>query len=345
MKGTFCQLAARIPMANSYQTLQDFLLDDYFIAWVKQPTDSSDRYWEAWQVAHPDRRAVLQEARAVILAQHNSPGLSDHEVQTMWQSLQLRHQENSGTRSPWLRIAASLAGFLLLSGLLYWSFNYEGTVTYRTAYGETKTVSLPDGSTVMLNGNSTLSHGSDWEKHSLRRVALQGEAYFRVRHTEDNRKFLVDIESLVVEVVGTSFNVHQRPGRTQVVLDEGQVTLHPSDQMDTTGIIMQPGELVEISNAQLVQRRVDPEPYTAWTAHQLVFDGTPLKDIAQLLNDTYGYDIRITDSKLAEKRFRGRAPVNDVDNLLRQLEKVFPLTIKRDEEHMLWQPRATQLIK
>ena len=332
-------------MANSYQTLQDFLLDDYFIAWVKQPTVSSDRYWEAWQVAHPNRRAVLQEARAVILtAQRDSLGLSDQEVQTMWQSLQSRHQKNSSTRS-WLRIAASLAGFLLLSGLLYWGVNYEGTVTYRTAYGETKTVSLPDGSTVMLNGNSTLSHGSDWEKHTRRRVALQGEAYFRVRHTEDNRKFLVDIESLVVEVVGTSFNVHQRPGRTQVVLDEGKVTLHPSDQMDSTGIMMQPGELVEISNAQLVRRKVDLEPYTAWTEHQLVFDGTPLEDIAQLLNDTYGYNIRITDSELAEKRFRGRAPVNDVDNLLRQLEKVFSLTIKRDEERMLWQPRAAQLVE
>ena len=346
MEGTFCQLVTRVPMVNSYKTLQDFLLDDYFIDWVKHPTASSNRYWEAWQVAHPNRRAMLQEARAVILtAQQNRPELSDQEVQAMWQSLQTRHRKTPNTTQRWLRIAVSLTGILLLSSLLYWGLVSEKVVTYRTAYGETKKVLLPDGSAVMLNSNSTLSHAADWEERASRCVSLQGEAYFQVHHTEDNRKFLVDIDPLVIEVVGTSFNVNRRPGRTQVVLDEGRVTLHQSDEVASAGIVMQPGELVEINNSQLVQKKVNLEPYTAWIEHELVFDGTTLEDIAQLLEDNYGYDIQIMDTVLANKRFRGRAPADDVESLLGQLEKVFPLVIERNNNDMLWRSRAPQPVE
>ena len=339
----FCQLITPIPMDNPYQTLEDFLLDDYFIAWVKHPTASSDRYWTTWQAAHPDRQTVLEEARRIILTtQQNTPELSEEEVQTMWQTLQARHRKSSLTIERWWpRIAASLT-ILLISSLLFWLFVSEKTVTYQTGYGETKTIILPDSSAVMLNANSTLSHVADWEKHSMRRVALQGEAYFQVRHTKDNRRFLVDIDPVVVEVVGTSFNVNQRRGRIQVVLDEGKVTLRQSSEGASSNITMQPGELVEISNAQYVQKKVNVESYTSWTDHELIFDGTTLTDIAQLLEDTYGYNIQIIDTALADKQFRGRAPADDVESLLGQLEKVFPLVIERNNNDMLWRSRASQ---
>lgn len=313
-------------MNNSYQTWQDFLLDDDFVAWVKYRTPVLNQRWQAWQDAHPDQKPLLEKAREMVLvAQTSTDDLSEAEVREMWQELQLRHQRKARFRtSHWLRVAASLVGVLLLGAGLVWWLTTPATVTYRTAYGETQDIVLPDRSRVKLNANSTLSYTDNWEESEKRMVALTGEAYFSVQHTADHRKFLVQTNSVTVEVIGTSFNVNQRRGRAQVVLDEGKVTLHrPNDER----IIMHPGDLVEVSPTNYAKKRVDGTQYTAWKDNQLIFDGTPVREIAQLLEDNYGYRVTITDPELADKRFRGRAPAGEVENLLQQLEKVFQLTI------------------
>ena len=313
-------------MKDSYQTWQEFLLDDDFVAWVKHPTPASDRRWQAWQDTHPDRRSLLEEAREMILAaQKPADNLSEAEVREMWQELQLRHQRKARSRtSRWLRVAASLVGVLLLGAGLVWWLTTPAAVTHRTAYGETQDIVLPDRSTVKLNANSTLSYTDDWEESKERTVALSGEAYFSVQPAANRRKFLVQTNTVVVEVVGTSFNVNQRHGRARVVLDEGEVTLHrPNEER----IPMQAGDLVEISDTNYVKKQVSSLPYTAWTNNELVFEGTPLSEIAQLLEDNYGYRVTISNSRLANKQFRGRAPAGEVENLLQQLEKVFQLTI------------------
>lgn len=213
---------------------------------------------------------------------------------------------------------------LLMGALLLWWNITSATVTYRTAYGETKRIVLPDGSAVMLNANSMLSYADNWEESKERTIDLAGEAYFSVQHTQDHRKFLVHTSTVVVEVMGTSFNVNQRNGRAQVVLDEGKVTLHrPNDER----ITMQPGDLVEVSQADFVKKQVNGDQYTSWTDNELVFDGTTLAEIAQLLEDNYGYEVDIIDPALADKRFKGRTPAGEVESLLQQLEKVFQLTI------------------
>ncbi len=313
-------------MTNSYQTWQDFLLDDDFIAWVNHPTAASDRRWQAWKEAHPAQRPLLEEAREVVLAaRQHATDLSDAEAQVMWQQLQTRHRRKarSRTKIQW-QIAASLSALLLMGGLLFWWTNTASTVTYRTAYGETKRIALPDGSYVMLNANSELSYSNNWEEKTERTVDLVGEAYFSVQPTEDHRKFMVQTSTVIVEVVGTSFNVNQRRGRARVVLDEGKVTLHrPNDER----IAMQPGDLVEISENDFVKKQVNGDQYTSWTDNELVFDGTTLAEIAQLLEDNYGYQVIINDPTIAEKRFKGRAPAGAVENLLQQLEKVFQLDI------------------
>ena len=57
-------------MANPYRTVADFTNDSSFVNWITQPTPEATRYWQHWQNAHPDRRAVLEEARRQVLVQH-----------------------------------------------------------------------------------------------------------------------------------------------------------------------------------------------------------------------------------------------------------------------------------
>src|SRR5690606_18604809 len=102
----------------------------------------------------------------------------------------------------------------------------------RTDYGERKPYLLPDGSYVMLNGNSSLKF-TDWESDGIRQVWLDGEALFDVVHMSDDRPFIVRTAGGVdVNVLGTRFNVKMRKGTAEVLLQKGRVALKFRDSND-----------------------------------------------------------------------------------------------------------------
>lgn len=233
----------------------------------------------------------------------------------------IREESVSRPRRPTLRYAAAVA-LLLLSGIVavVW-FQADEQQNYYTDYGETKTVSLPDGSVAVLNANSHLSFASDWQHHE-RAVMLTGEAFFRVeKQTTDStlRKFTVQTGNLTVEVVGTQFNVNHRRGATQVVLNTGRVRVANQRQQLT----MKPGELVLASaeEGKLRKRKINTEVYTAWKDNRLVFEDTPLREIARLLEDNYNYQVSLSDTLVANKTFVGTFPADDIEVLLQTLTK------------------------
>ena len=89
--------------------------------------------------------------------------------------------------------------------------------------GDKATIELPDGTNVVLNSASQLSYLNNFGE-KVRRVQLNGEAYFKVAHDEKHA-FIVQIGDLEVKVLGTSFNVsaYEDAKDVTVVLLEGKV--------------------------------------------------------------------------------------------------------------------------
>ncbi|MEM8967096.1 MAG: FecR domain-containing protein [Bacteroidota bacterium] len=324
------------------QMLEKLLLNDKFITWVNYPTPALDQYWLEWQNESSEREEILSEARQLV-QQMNSSGqakpLSDQEVQTMWQNLQ--NQDNPSrpnikmySRKYW--IAASIIFFISFGIFLYLRQTEKVLITHQTTYGETQSIVLPDSSLVILNANSSLVYTKNWKGSSERKVILEGEAFFDIRHTYDHRQFFVKANSVTIEVLGTSFNVHNRRDRTQVVLQEGKVSLYTDkDTSLRSEITMQPGELVEITDTDYIQREVDVNTYTAWTQDELIFSGTSIADIARMLEDNYGLEIHIQDNSLANKRFTGRVASGDLDGLFGQMKKVFQIDIQQNRQQVI----------
>ena len=231
-----------------------------------------------------------------------------------------------------VRYAAAVA-LLLLGGVvtIVWLGADEQQDHY-TGYGETKTVVLPDGSVALLNANSHLSFVSNWQQRE-RAVTLTGEAFFRVEKqaaTDSTlRKFTVQTDNLTVEVVGTQFNVNHRRGATQVVLNSGRVRVANQQQQLT----LHPGELVLASakEEKLHKRKINTAVYTAWKDNRLVFDHTPLGEIARLLEDNYNYQVSLSDTLVANKTFVGTFPADDIEVLLQTLAKSVDLQQRGQE--------------
>lgn len=228
------------------------------------------------------------------------------------------------------KLAASVAGIILISVALYLTLFRATSTVYVTDYGETKTLTFPDSSVITLNANSKVTYHNHWNADQPREIWLEGEAFFSVQHTKNDQKFLVHTSGLDVEVLGTEFNVNNRRGKTTVVLDKGSIRLnalhlnHP--------LLMQPGELVEYNeqSTNFQQKLVNPEVYTSWKNHHLVFDGTTIREIAQILEDNFGLEVVLKDDSLGQKEFKGSVPSHDLDILLKGLSESFNIEVTRD---------------
>jgi len=334
-------------MEDKYKnySVEDFAADVDFIQWAKQghahPMNFS---WEQWLQQNPQKQRMVDEARELVRAMEfpRYPN-TQHAVGQVWERITVSNRQpeyflpieaEPARRIHWWRWAAVLTGLLLVAGVILYQFSNQD-VTYHTAFGETRQVSLPDGSIVTLNANSTLRLG-EWKE--TREVYLQGEAFFSVRkqNSHDNAhtpvKFTVHVRGVAVNVLGTEFTVSDH-SKTTVVLNEGKIELTLHDKH----IIMSPGDLVEISHdSEQTQRRiVNPKIYSSWKDNEWILDDLTLKDIAKRIEETYGLSVVIKETTDTEIKITGIVPTDNLDTLLTALSAAFDLKFKREGKGIL----------
>ena len=135
----------------------------------------------------------------------------------------------------WLSIAACLLVCFSISTWLYFrepgEHDFSGVSAtmgdsiknYTTIVATAQPLidSLPDGSFITLNSHSALTYQKE-EFAGKRSVTLKGEAFFNVVHDE-NRPFSVKVNDVLVNVLGTSFNVRSVGDKTEIIVESGVV--------------------------------------------------------------------------------------------------------------------------
>jgi ferric-dicitrate binding protein FerR (iron transport regulator) len=109
------------------------------------------------------------------------------------------------------------------------------------------------------------------------------------------------------------------------------VRLHLDPAAGNDPLLMQPDELVEFDghSERLTRKKVNAEMVSSWKNKKLVFEGTSLREVTQLLRDTYGLTATVSDPALLEGRFSGTVPNENLDVLLDGLAGLFDLEITR----------------
>ncbi len=333
-------------MTYQQYTVKDFVLDERFNRWVKTNDPAEAGFWEKWQAQHPEKSALLLEARAIVLAlSEDKDDLAPQEMAEMWEVIQQRRHltprvspvithpiARVQTWPRWASLAAAVTGMVLLAGALLYLLPLN-KIQVRTTSEETKTIRLPDGSTVILNANSTLSYARDWNKETPREIWLDGGAYFQVTHQQGGKRarFLVHTSEVEVEVLGTTFNVLEKGHTTKVVLSTGQVSFRVNDQPQT--LLMKPGEVIEYSDKdkKIEQRKVRSEVYKAWRANKWVLKDATLNEVTQMIEETFGTTVVLEEESIGFEKMTGVVPIDDMDKLLKGLTGIYELQVTRQE--------------
>ncbi|MFD2570492.1 FecR family protein [Spirosoma soli] len=258
----------------------------------------------------------------------------------------------------WMRrhglLAASVV--LVLMAASWWFRDVLLYKTVQTSFGETRRLTLPDGSVVILNANSTLRFarwfGSSWLPNPTsfgkqrtdaaqaiqqqRTVELTGEADFAVRHLPDQQRFVVlTPKGLNVTVLGTQFTVYSRERATRVALRSGRVEL-TTRQPTRSPLIMNPGDLVTLNRQGklALTRTAHPEAMAAWVDHRFEFERTSLREVAQLLHENYGLTVTIANAQLASRTISGSFTARNANELLQLISQLLQVNYIRENDRV-----------
>lgn len=236
---------------------------------------------------------------------------SDNQLQESHKSKLLWETSPWPGRIAWLSGAAALVAIvaLLITSLKLHSANQ----TMMSIAGEeirveagcdgSTSVTLPDGSTVLLNAKSILTYPSDFGI-SQRETNLTGEGWFEVTKVE-NKTFTVKTKSMDISVLGTKFNVYAYPDndREEVSLVEGSLSVSCGDVQYRVA----PNEkaIVDKSSSRLNVFRTDNEIETAWLKKDLVFMHEPLYRVIDILQRRFGVQIHCSESIDLTDRYTG----------------------------------------
>ncbi|GGF40088.1 FecR family protein [Echinicola rosea] len=154
-------------------------------------------------------------------------------------------------------------------------------------------ITLPDGSMVQLNVNTSLTYPEEFED-DLRRVSLEGEAFFEVQR-DTERPFLVSSAGLETKVLGTSFNVNAYKGKEEMVtVKSGKVQVSAHERPEKR-LLLLPDEaaVMDGSTTALLKQPYDADKVIGWKSGKLDFDMVPFDEVLAILEQYYHVPITL----------------------------------------------------
>ena len=238
------------------------------------------------------------------------------------------------TRRPALLAASvvvALAGGFLWRELAPRS-EAEATVVreYRASPASALTVAFGDGSRVVLSPGSRLTAPLRFEA-SAREVTLDGRGYFEVAEDQE-RPFEVRSGALLTRVLGTEFEVaaYADAGEVQVTVRSGRVEVRSIAETGAPARLVGPRERATVRGTSVsVERGVDVDALTGWTAGRLDFDAVPLRRVVPELERWFQVEIDILDPALADRRLTASFRNESLDDALRSVAILVEAEVRR----------------
>jgi transmembrane sensor len=283
--------------------------------------------FERWLQASPDHAAAYEGLERLWVDLDNAPIVRDLGVRPTPQVLRAGalRAANSNRRA-WIGAGAALAASVAVAawGVGLWSGPAVQAQTYRTAPGQTRDITLADGTHIRLNAASqiTVRLGK-----AARRVEMaDAEATFDVTH-DAKRPFLIAVGDRQVRVVGTEFNLRHREGKVALTVRRGAVEVRPADALDAQPTRVTVGQQLAHVEGQPDQTltAAEPEVAFAWTSGQLIYRDQPLSDVAADLSRRFAVPVRVADPQTAALRFTGVLVTDREADVLRRLEAFAPI--------------------
>ncbi|UZR98123.1 FecR family protein [Chondrinema litorale] len=251
----------------------------------------------------------------------------------MWNEIQTKLHLSTKAESPksnftintglLMRVAAVVLPFIIIAVYTFYQRNNTSIAdntkfrTISTEKGMKKWTTLPDGSMVYLNSNSSISFATNFLESKERIVKMKGEAFFKVQKLDDKKPFKVIAPKTTVKVLGTSFAVRALPknNKEYIAVLTGKVNVATDNQ----NIDLLPNEMVEVGDQKLEKVAFDPNEMFSWKDGILYYKNASIDEVWHKLENWYGVEFRFEGKKSTQKEFSGMFRNEVLSNVLEGL--------------------------
>lgn len=300
-------------MQDSEHSRDDAMREEAIAWWVSRRagplTPREEEAFQDWLTRDPAHHAAFADIAGMV---RNVRGLSPSPYRPA-RILPLRSLRPMAAGLAAAAALALLIGFDDLSILL--------RADRSTGVGETRSVTLEDGSRVHLDARSAIAlrYGAGERRVTL----LRGEALFEVA-ADRARPFVVEAAEGSVTARGTAFDVALTQEGARVTVTEHSVEV-------TSGggevVVAEGGQTVYArERAAEAPRNVDVDAATAWRRGKLIVEDAPLSEaLAALSRHRRGYILCLRPADCA-RRVTGVFGAGDPLRALREIEASLGLT-------------------
>ena len=202
----------------------------------------------------------------------------------------------------WLTIAASFmvliaTGWMVYNAIFHQSVDSVSEPEIARSFHGKQIVTLPDGSTVILNEESRLSFRENFGIEN-REVIFVGEGYFDIVH-DPERPFIVHTGQVNTTVLGTAFNLiaYEDQSEILVTVERGEVAV--GDQEKIYDHILPEEQLVINTRTLHVEKeRVDLDRVLAWKENFLILDDVTIRIAAEMIAKRYGVAVSVENEEM-----------------------------------------------
>lgn len=246
---------------------------------------------------------------------------------------------------PFPALAASLAAVAGIAGWLVLGRNPVTEVALpaprmlATGVGVRDSLSLPDGSRVVLGPLSSVTVAAGYGGRT-REVSIRGHAFLDIAH-DARRPFTVHAGNATIVDVGTRFGVRSDvDGQVAVAVFEGAVSLRPVNTPAIDGVILRAGDngLLETGGEVVARRGTVVGDDIAWLSGRLVLKEATIDEVRASMRSWYGIDLRVADPSLASRHITATFRGEPVDRVLDVLGLVLGADIERRGDTAIVRP-------
>ena len=283
--------------------------------------------FERWLVASPANAQAYERLEGLWVDLENATVVRDLGGRPLLAAQRRRSQRRPDRRAFLGTGMAIAAGLAVAVGVGLWPSSGVATRNYGTQPGETRQITLADGTHIRLNAASKISvtFGRD-----ARRVRMaDAEAVFDVAH-DSRRPFLIEVGDRQVRVVGTEFNLRHRADKVALTVRRGVVEVRPAGALQAEPTRVTVGQQFNHTDGETASiiKVSDPEAVFAWTSGQLIYRDQPLSEVAADLSRRFAVPVRTADAGTAALRFSGVLVTDREQDVLRRIEAYAPVRVE-----------------
>lgn len=297
---------------------------------------TEDQSVKDWIDADPSHKKYFEQFRLIWDTSKQLALQSTVDENKAWD--RFRHRVHIPTTSPkwmfgWTRIAAAIIVLLGIGLAAYFMINRETAPKEMslTAAGTTRNDTLPDGTQLTLNKQSTINY-PDRFTGNKREVTLSGEAFFNVAH-DKQKPFIIQARDVRVIVVGTSFNIKEQPDSTEVIVETGIVqVIHRADTAQLTA-----GESITIAadGRPGIKQKVTDKLYNYYRSREFACHNTPLWKLVEVINEAYDSNIVFGNETLRHLPITTTFTNESLDQVLNVISLTFNIRVTRKDNQII----------